>query len=320
MPASNWIFYPDEFTIEDWQEAADIWSPNQFTLTRSKSYCTVSAIVDWSKLKPCIQYILGYSYATDSSGGYALKRVTPSFHPILTWLYATQISELRGLGPDGLDEPLYSDSLVPGKYTKFKITVVYECLPFRVKEDNQVTAEYQRYLEILPKPYTELVVVDQGSMIWAANASTPSFDGTVVGSNQVKARQAKTALDMIWHDVAWNFIADSFDIPTKLLAIQKKVNLTSFLGFPAGTLLCEDVVIDKGVMPVASEVFDDLLFQAKVTFKMIYFNPQQGTGETRQGWNLLPRYDRGYYYATSSLGYPLFESYEFANAFTSVNV
>lgn len=321
MPSGNWQLYPGEFTVSDWKEAADLWSPNQMTLSRSKNYCTVSAFVDWTRLKACVQYLLGYAYTSSAETGYKLKRVTPAYHPIWTWLYCTQITEVRGFGPDGADVAPYTDSFTPGKYEKFKVTAVFEQLPFKVKEDSQVTTEDQRFFETLCKPYTELVVVEGGQLLWAANASTPTFNGKPVSAPSIRVRQEKTAVDMIWHDVPYDFIADQYDIPTKLLAMQKKVNLTAWRGFLPGTLLCEDVIIEKGNMPIASDVFDDLLFSARVTFKMIWYDPPFGTGETKRGWNLFPRVGDGkYYYAVTATGDPLFQSYEFANAFTSVSV
>jgi hypothetical protein len=97
------------------------------------------------------------------------------------------------------------------------------------------------------------------------------------------------------------------------------------MGYPAQTLLCETIDVEKGVMPVASDVFDDLLFNATVTFDMVYFDPTDGVAsDGLYGHNLFPYgSDRTFYGArlngTVGTGKPLFDTTvgqsAFANAF-----
>jgi hypothetical protein len=314
MPSTNSIEnLSGQFTETDWNESFSLSSPNKYSLSRSKADVTLVGDIEYSKLKSCTQYLLGYSYVGNDSNK-SLCRITPAYHPIFTWLYAQAITDIscKGLPSDKTqitEDPPYLDTFRPGKYARAVFTVTYAPMPFNVLEDDQVTGEWQRYTELKCTPYSETLTIPNGQLLYNASYyPSPGPDGKPVISPLTKIKQSKVKFEFVWHEVPMDYICDTslkesdgvtdnpnYMIPTKLLAIQKCVNSSTFLGQPAGTLLCEDVKIERGVFPVATDVLDQNMLMATVTFTFIKFDPPRHPSETTQGWNLLPWSDGRYY-------------------------
>lgn len=326
MPDSNSIEnLSGQFTESDWNESFGMSSPNKYSITPNKSDITIVGDIDYSKLKSCVQYLLGYAYVDSSKN---LRRITPAYGPIFTWTYCTSISsiECRGLPSDKsriTDDPPYLDTFTPGKYARALVTANYTAVPYNIKEDSEVTYEYERYTEIETIPYTEMLTIPNGMLIYDASYDA-RIDGKPIVSPMTRIRQDKVKIQLKWHLVPLDFICDSTTgIPTKLVSIQKTVNSSTFLGYAAGTLLCEDVKIERGVFPVATDVLDQNLLMATVTFTFIYFDPPRNASETVRGWNLYPTqfgtYAKAKISATSgATGFYAtpFNPFDFASAFT----
>jgi hypothetical protein len=323
-----------QFTETDWNEAFSMSSPNKYSITRTSADVSLVGDIDGSKIKSCIQYLLGYSYVgneKDGSGNSVKKlhRVTPAYHPLLTWLYCTAITDLngRGLPSDKTQltlDPPYDDTFKYGNYARYLVTAKYAPLPYDVKEDDQITYEYERYVEIKTEPYVEMLTLPQGQLLYDASYAS-SIDGNPIMSPRTRIKQKKTRIIMVWHEVPLNYICDSNGIPTKLVDIQKCVNKVEFLGKPAGTLLCEDVKIERGVFPVATDILDSNMLMATVTFNFIFFDPPRHPSETKRGHNLLPCQNGLYYPVKTRLIFGAtvsvnpFETYTFADAFAHVD-
>ena len=313
-----------QFTEDDWNESFQMSSPNKYAISSSKADITLVGDIEFSKLRACIQYLLGFAYVDSSK---ALRRQTFAYHPVFTWTYCTSISsiECKGLPADKTqitDDPPYLDTFRPGKYARAVVTANYTALPYNVLEDDQVDYEYERFTELECQPYVEQLTIPNGMMVYDTPYDS-TLDGKPIISPMARIRQEKTKLTMRWHLVPLDFICDTNGIPTKLVSIQKCVNDDTFLGYPAGTLLCEDVKIERGVFPVATDVLDQNLLMATITFNFIHFDPPRSASETSRGWQLFPSpsglYCKAKISATSgATGFysTPFNTFDFPSAFT----
>ncbi len=324
--------FAGEFTPDDWAEAFDMSSANTYAISRERANVSLVGNIAFDKLKACVQYLLGYSYTDYTNlSNPQLRRVLPAYHPFFPWLYCTNVSNISAQGltedrPTITAPPAYADgkSFSYGKYKRVRITASYEALPWNLYEDSQVTSETQRYCQLKPEPYTEMLVLPNGQLRYDASYNATVNDKPII-SPQVRIKQQKNRFDLIWREVPLDFICNNSTVPIKLLQMQKCVNKTAFLGLPIGTLLCEDVKIEQGVLPIATDIAEQNLFQATVTFKLIYFSPPTEVSETKRGWNLWP-FQNGLYYPAKADpvggtgGNYAFEEFNFYDAFTYWNL
>lgn len=317
------------FTELDWLEAVDNDGTRSDTISRERSSCTVIAYVPFAKYKSAVRFILGASYVEGTS----LRRETPAWHPQWPWLYARAILNTTFVRFDGKEEGEYEGSLAYAKYEYAKITVEFAEVRYPIYEDTDITYEYERYVERRSVPYTDLLQIDGGNLKAYSPSVTSLNDKPPVMAPYVLVPVQKSAFDLIWYEVPLSFIQNNSGLQPKLAAMQKKVNSASFLGHPAGTLLCEDVETVVDPAPILTDINSGLEFTAKVTMHMKYFNPDRGdTAVSKYGWNLLPAPfktggggDLGYiwlYYTHDGTesGKPLYQSYDFASAFTHWSV
>jgi hypothetical protein len=324
------LIFEDTFTDADWLESirdvrADMLAPDQ-------AAATLTICCPFEKYKSACAYILGYSYTDEAD---TLRRNLPIFHPIWTWLYAVRIGSIRFEKFTGKDVGLYEGSLHFATYEWAHITIDFAQLTYPVFSDSEIStdpntnkpAEYERWCETLTAPYVEMVQVNGGQL------KRVRGNEIYVATPYVLAFQAKTKIKLIWYQVPSNFLANDDGIKSNLLAIQKTVNATPFLGYPAGTLFCEQAIDYKGLSPIATDMLGEKFYQYKVECDLVHFDPPVGSGEPStggagtpgtypaRGWNLLPGgYNNRYYYEYttegSSGGQHLFPASEFANLFT----
>lgn len=325
--------FSGDFTNTDWNEAFSMTSPNRYSLSRAASDVSLVGVIEWSKLKACCQYLLGYSYVDTTTK--KLNRILPSFHPYFPWLWCSSISDIepKGMG-DGRTEPEYTDSFYYGAYDKVYVTANYTAPAYEVLSDSNENldetqddcGEYRRYTEWTTEPYSELITLEGGQLLY--NAPGYAIDGKPVMGSVPKVKQRKTKVKCVWREVPTDFVCNGLGIPQKLLDIQKCTNKYEFMGFPIGTLLCESVELEKYVMPVATDALDRQIFYYDVTFNFIYFDPEVDPDSTftERGWSLAPA-QNGYYFPVR---YPLifgaivradlYTPYDFAAAFRYVDV
>lgn len=310
------IIADNSFTEDDWKEAVDNYSPRQFTVSRQRSYATLTGWIEPSKVNACVTYLLGYATPDTSL---KLKRRTPSWHPVFPWLSCTQITDIVGVKFDGKEENIYLGLLDFAVYEKVKITAAFEQLPWKVKEDYQITNEYERWTVIRPKPYVQQFAVEGGSLVF--EAAGKSWDGKPILSTRPLVRQSKTALKVDWMEVPWSFVADTNDVMVHFLDAMGCVNTNALWGRPAGTLLFDDCEVEKYIQPVATQTIGDYEFSANIFMTFKYFDPPRGLGtETRRGWNLWPAVDGKFYWAKDPVnGQPIFSSFAHEKLFQRYN-
>jgi hypothetical protein len=325
--------FSGDFSIADWNEAFSIASPNRYSITRADSDVSLVGVIEWAKLKSAVQYLLGFSYVDTRTK--KLTRVLPNFHPYFPWLYCSSISDIepKGMG-DGRTDPDFAEQFTYGAYDKVYITANYTTPKYDILPDSSPDldetlddcGEYRRYTEWTSEPYSELLTMEGGQLLY--NAPGYAIDGKPVIGSAPRVKLKKVKLKCIWREVPCDFVCNSLGIPTKLLDVQKCVNKYDFMGFSAGTLLCESVELDKYAMPVATDTLDRQIFYYDVTFDFIYFNPEidPAAAFTERGWNLMPA-QNGYFFPVR---YPLifgaairanvYTPYDFSACFQYVDV
>jgi hypothetical protein len=224
---------------------------------------------DWTDRQKFAEKLLGYPSIKNMGSTLYVSRLTPDFHPEylnssnLPWLYATRVTEIRGIGFRGKD-----DDNTP-VYQKARLTVVYESLTYEVLDDNELTmasggsfpdeASLRRYVTKYPKAYTEFVTLRPGTLQWVDTTPKPMNVGFpfIVGSMMI---------DYVWHLVPKEH-APIAAIKTALGTVNKTTFDPDY-NFSPETLL----LMSHELNPVRS-AFGDRLYD--IVYHCKYFEPPQ---------------------------------------------
>lgn len=179
--------------------------------------------------------ILGYP----RRGNGQLNRVIPLQHPLFTWLFATAITTIKGRGYDGA-----AGNTGRTNYPRQFFGVAFTSVPFDVLTDAEVRdtgqpQEWTRWTDIQGVARTQAISRDPGSFAFddTGTAGAPTTD--------VKAGIAilhtVTGLKVLWYEVPRNYIFSETKLghAANFVACAGRLNDAEFLGWPAGTLLCE---------------------------------------------------------------------------------
>lgn len=257
---------------------------------------TMKFQVPGDKLKPFLQFTLGVNYMDTSN---VLRRALPMFHPVHCWAWASQV-QVVGFGKEDDDTAavIWENQVTPAKWQKYDCTVTFDMPPYNVLPDDSVTAEWQRFVSKQFMPRTELVSIDNGKMLYEANAGNTFNNKPHVGATPVTRRDV-CGIKLVWHAVPWEYLAvDDDAIPQKLIQAVGKLNTSAFFGCTAETLLVEEIRTNKYVCPVVTDTIGELYFLCDVEMDLAWTS--QGTdagmannddigktGETRRGWNMF---------------------------------
>lgn len=277
--------------------------------------------IDWEDLTTVIPNILGYA----KKNGTAIARTLPWKHPIFP-MYATKIMGIEGVA--WKDKQQFPDGPFSA-YQLARLMVLFETLPFAVRtdfEDDEPVPEYERFVEKRLVPSAQFLTRERGAYVY--DASAPSgIAGKDVDTGGGGILALKVGIKLIWHSVPDDglFTAGGIDFggtPANLLACVGFVNNATFLGYPAGTLLCEAPELEPVTMPVEP----DLIYTGppywavprswRVTVNLSYFNPEPNDG-VNLGWGLVPypANKKWYKIVTKSGGLPLYDSVDFTTMF-----
>lgn len=196
-----------------------------------------------------------------------IQRFMPMAHPYYRWLYATNISSIKGIGLKRTDKKMEkvltggdkSYQKVPeyfGSYDKYEITVNFSTLPYLVIPDDQVTTipvydyykdngdaataenvklESNRFVSFSTSVVAEYLTVKTGQFKFLSDDPVvnekdfPGFGG--------KTLVPKTVLNMTWHQVPYDFVFPTLPQSENIYNGLGRVNQWSFLGFGPGELL-----------------------------------------------------------------------------------
>jgi hypothetical protein len=328
-PIEDEFLFEEDFTEDDWLEAVD--DKRVDVVSRDRSLCTVNVYVPYANYKSAIRFMLGYSWVDQDK---KLRREIPVFHPQWTWLWARAITGVEFLKFKSKAEAStgYVKAVALAEYQWAKVSLEFAEVRYEIHSDDNsdVEYEYQRYVEKRYKPYGEILQID-GGQLKAYAPSVPAVNAQpFISAPFVLARPKKSCFTLTWYEVPREFIEDSDGRQPKLEAMCKAVNSVTFMGYRAGTLLCEDIDTVPSPAPIATDLQERLAFTVDVTMTFKRFDPTPGDPAVEKyGWQLLPgpRNTTGaagdtvgaYFYYTHDGtlgGKPIYEEYDFNNAFT----
>jgi hypothetical protein len=262
-----------------------------------------------------IALVLGFATKGPADGdGYpTLQRQLPMRHPDFPWLYASGISDLRGVDWQGKDAGAgagpYSD------YQVCRATVHFTAPPYRIAADGTVPNEYNRFVLQRTRPSVEFAASDRDYFQFTSgpsyNANSPSFHGSY------GLKVGKISLQYTWFGVPDNYLFNSNGLSPAVDNTLGMVNSSTFDGYTAGTLFFEGVEYEPmmfSVDPVGVLGYSPGYPPRgwNVTYTFIYFAP---------GWNTAPDIDRNYYPIVTSNkngatgGQPPYQSADFSLLF-----
>jgi hypothetical protein len=337
----------DDFDFEtDWFEVAEDRGASGANLSLESQESTRVGYVRANKLRSAVRFFLGYSEA-DTSAPWRLRRELPNWDPELPWLFAHSVSA----GPvvlkpneDNPDEEPYLNSpfATDGqRYTSYKwrlLTVKYRafkgCKFWPDSSIEAATDEYKRFVIASISGKIEALSADGVSNLIFAETGTGGPSLTPPGTPfpaPLTVLLPKATITLEWLNVDRAYISNNPNIlfPTKLFACMGTVNSAEFMGFEAGTLLCQPPEIIENPSPVASDTAADVeydpLTNVNVRFHFDYFKPEAGaTSPVTQGHNLMAwRQNQKFYLATrdgtTDLAKAFLRYTEFKNMFTHVS-
>lgn len=206
-----------------------------------------------------------------------LVRTLPRAHPQYTWMYASQISNIQGVGPSakvssevGLEAPSLS---FYEQYQKFRLTVQFEPRAYGVVSDDyietgsmtwtdisgyttsQITskwaAEWNRFTTVDFDPKPELATAQQGQMYFATSGADIRPPGTAPhgvsfgGTPTVYIPRAQVRVK--WHQVPYRYVTSSNSYIVKYIG---RINQGQWYGYPTGSLLYTAVSVDRYTPPI----------------------------------------------------------------------
>lgn len=311
-----------QFTDSDWKELVANSHPgggNAFS-RRSADACLVG-MVPFAKVRGFARYALGWSYVNVGSSSATLQRTPPIAHPIYTNLYCTSFTEVPFVlgdededgepagtafgSPYASSEEGYNPTLRGyGLYRKSRVVCKFAPLPYDLTKDEEMEAsglgEEFRWTEIDVGPKTDILSVD-GQQLTFVEGNTPPFGNKVPGS--VGQVLVKSDVRVTWYGVPKRWLFGATEKPTKILAGLGTVNDAEFYSnYPAGTLMCSAVTMQKSIWPfaVTSGAVIESQFEYDVQFLFSYFSPTRGPDANLTlpgGWNLQPWRGLGNYAA-----------------------
>ncbi len=297
-----------------WQYTGSGYVPVSISLQSS----TASAQYDIEAKDPlnCVmfeQYILGWSYKKEigADSPPLLKRVLPAFCPVRPYMYASCIAGAEGIANTGKA----TNSAASAAWKLMRYTVQFETPPYPVKPDNAVTSELQRFVGITDiTPSTETFKYRPGAFKWPSNApgvaNTSFNDG--VSFNVCKQQYTITWVNLpddgLWTKGGFWKGGSSPNIEDGI----GKLNTTTFMGKPPGTMLLESWKPIMRAMPninLADAWAKNRLDYRPgwdAQFNFCYFDPPHsatlvGTSQVG-GHNLTPHPTNGIWYRPYLVG------------------
>lgn len=280
--------------------------------------------------------VMGYA----KKAGTGIHRSLPARHPELVWCWASNISWDAGLAPTGQRQGF---NRATAAYKGLKLKVEFSAPPYAIIPDGQITAarpEYHRFVSLNSDPNTEFIQRKHGTFQFPAGTPAISTQELPEGVPQLLV---KNRIALTWHQVPDDGLftnGGSFRegaTAANLIAGIGKVNSSTFLGYPAGTLLMEGYKLIPYNLPIMPSILGNEMFVGpggkggipprfwNVEMVLTYFNPpiDTGGGFTARGHNLLPHPTDPYWYrvhqattgATDTSPYWRYQEIDYATMF-----
>jgi len=269
---------------------------------------TITYIVPENELDQAVFTFLGFSYRQGS----ALRRVLPQRHPYWRHLHAVRTQEH---GRAFRQKANVLEGQID-QYDARLVTVYYEALPFQVKADGTVTAEYQRFMRKLYHPAVEIYTLRAGTFIFDLADGAPS-DAPIAAD--LPFRLPIIEWEWTWFQVprSWLFgNAAGASVATNLMNRLETVNDMAFEGCATKTLRLTSCDFEEVYTPAPDLIVDApgvgeqpwLRYNVHLKFK---YNPE--------GWHKLPHpQTMAFYRIKTSGGNEPFLTSSFPNMFLAV--
>jgi hypothetical protein len=314
----------EAFGIQDWLEAVTSTKIGSDMVSRTGGEAILTAKIDGRKVRGCQRFCLGW----DAVGPYlgtgtpsVIFRSNPVFHPRNTNLYCTSCS-CNDFAPWS-NGPLISPANAPlattppstsstlgrrALYKKSTVTLRFETVPYLFGDDplpvsaiTLLPSEWLRNTWIDTEPRTEVLSLTGFQLIYTEG--TQGIAGGVGWSGPAgQAFPGSVGQLLVKPDIrlGWDLVPETFVmsagtyIPTNILAGLGCVNATSFLGYPAGTLLClgakqtrKTNVLALSPLPGAPATESAYIYTYELLLK--YFNPTKGVTGSDTPIQLIPK-------------------------------
>lgn len=264
-------------------------SPSKASFQSDGGTASMDFVLDHSETADLVQNILG-SVKKSNDGG--LERKLPVAHPYYDWLYASKITSIQGMAPDGrfLAAPLQRQQQTHIRdvvtYQKYKVSIDFETRPYLIAQDSTIKAqqqtkrwyynvenqfvdfvdrkEYLRFFDIDCEPNAEFLSSPQGQFKFIRTDGLAPHLTSISNQNGggVNIIIAKRKLKFTWFFVPYQVLFQD-----QITYGMGKVNQYWFYGFPPGSLLLEGVEVKK-YPPPAQDILADPLIQGPVASKV----------------------------------------------------
>lgn len=247
-------------------ERIDRISPSKSSFSTGGGSASVEYVLYRSQMSSFIRDILGIS---EFNAQGSLVRYLPAAHPQFDYLYATRITNIEGISPEGAINATPLQRIVQNHfkdvaiYTQYRMTVEFEPRPYLIQTDQDLKAtwenkkyyydysndanfsnfvdckEYNRFVEITFEANSEFLTTTTNVFRYKGGA----LDGNSVNSTSgagINVLICKPTVKITWYFVPY-IMAFSSNITSAL----GKVNQYSMFKYPAGSLLFKGVDINK---------------------------------------------------------------------------
>lgn len=346
---------------KDWFEIAGETGASNSNFTLESQESTRVGYIEANKMRNAIKFFLGSSEAT---ADYKLKRVQPHWDPEFPWLFAHSVSftpfipKANTANPQNQPWKSSQFSVDPktNRYTKYHgaiCTVKYRAFRCLFLPDSAIKTsaeEYKRNTVVTASPKMEVLSADGVSQLTFAETSvagggllagpyTPSSPNPLNNKGTpfpapIGVLLPKATFVLEWMNVAREYLADPASpfifYPRKILNCMGKVNNAIFLGFAAGTLLCQPPEFIESPSPFPSDTIAntqyDIMRNVTVRIAFDFFAPKHGAAAPiTSGHNMMPWRANGRFYlatrdGTANLGTnAMLEPVDFTQMFTHVD-
>jgi hypothetical protein len=285
-------------------------------------------------IKQALLALLGFSV---KQGG-ILHRDPPLGHPLYPWMYANKITRYQPYQFNGGNSPANSGQNFPlgipfyADYNYVRVWVQFSPLPYPVLPDAVINGdEFNRYVEKSFKPRGEAIQLDRGVLGYKPVAPVgldidpPKCKGNKICEDLalgISKRIIRCDVFWTWHMVPEDGAVSGAGtgIPAKQLALLGTVNQADFHGYPAKTLLLQNVEMtphnfgmESDFATVTGSRYYDIKFQAT------YWRPSPITLNLGDfgDWNFAPYRDGTFREVQfNNNGNPLYEATDWTTLFT----
>lgn len=261
-----------------------------YAFANGASRCERTYLCRWEDRDAFVKLLVGFSRISNVQGGvapfdtYVLRKIpdgcpditSPSTETTRTWLWCTQVSQVRGVEPLGYNDPI---TQVP-VYQYALVTAVYEGLTYKVVHDadmplnvpdgaDPIDKPYEwycnRYVTRVIRPHVEYIALARGKFSWVPVAGEAGSGGPVDYASSVL--QSSKEIVYTWHQVP--FVPEA--ARTYIGTVNRYTFYDSTESYDPGTLMYTHCEIKPYRAASGGFVHD-------IQYRLKHFEPQPGIG------------------------------------------